>query len=50
MNAEYTAKVNARREELGVSPLGPNGMPTINDSWDVAYRKAGKQVAGSETI
>jgi hypothetical protein len=50
MNAEYAAKVNARREELGVSPLGPNGMPTNNDSWDVAYRKAREQVKGSESI
>jgi len=50
MNAEYTAKVNARREELGVSPLGPNGMPTTNDSWDVAYRKAQEQVEGSGSI
>ena len=48
MNAEYTAKVNARREELGVSPLGLNGMPTTNDSWDAAYREARKRVTGSE--
>ena len=50
MNDEYAAKVNARREELGASPLGPNGMPTTNDSWDVAFREAQKQVTGSETI
>jgi hypothetical protein len=50
MSAEYTAKVNARREELGVSPLGPNGMPITDDSWDVAYREARKRVAGSKTI
>jgi len=50
MSAEYTAKVNARREELGASPLGPNGMPTNNDSWDAAYREARKRAAGSDSI
>lgn len=40
MSADYTAKVNARREELGVSPLGGNGMPTDNSSWDVASAEA----------
>jgi hypothetical protein len=50
MNAEYTAKVNARREELKVTPLGKNGIPTADDSWDVAFREARKRVARSETI
>jgi hypothetical protein len=50
MSAEYTAKVNARRKELGVTPLGPNGMPTNEDSWDAAYREARKRVTGSDTI
>ena len=50
MNAEYAAKVNARREELKVTPLGKNGMPTADDSWNVAYREARKQVTESETI
>ena len=36
MSADYAAKVNARREGLGVSPLGDNGMPIDNSSWDVA--------------
>lgn len=40
MSADYTARVNARREELGVSPLGDNGMPTDNSSWDVARVEA----------
>lgn len=40
MSADYTAKVNARREGLGVSPLGANGMPTDNSSWDVARAEA----------
>ena len=40
MSADYTAKVNARRAELGVSRLGNNGMPTDNDSWDVARAEA----------
>ncbi|WP_018403514.1 hypothetical protein [Marinobacter gelidimuriae] len=50
MNPEYAAKVNARREELRVTPLGKNGMPTADDSWDVAFREARKRVAGSESI
>lgn len=40
MNADYTTKVNARREELGVSPLADNGMPTDNSSWEVAHAEA----------
>ena len=36
MSEDYTAGVNARRKELGVSPLGGNGMPTDNSSWDIA--------------
>jgi hypothetical protein len=50
MSTEYAAKVNARREELGVTPLGPNGMPTTDNSWDIAYHKAQKRVEGSDTI
>lgn len=40
MSDDHTAKVNARREELGVSPLGDNGMPTDNSSWEVAHAEA----------
>lgn len=40
MSAEYTAKVNARRSDLGVTPLGENGMPTDNSSWDAAKAEA----------
>ncbi|KPQ01683.1 hypothetical protein [Marinobacter sp. HL-58] len=40
MSDDYTAKVNARREQLCVSPLGDNGMPTDNSSWDVARTEA----------
>lgn len=40
MSVDYTAKVNARREELAVSPLGANGMPTDISSWDVARAEA----------
>lgn len=40
MNAEYIAKVAARREELGVSPLSDAGMPTSNDSFKLARIKA----------
>ena len=40
MSAEYTAKVNARRSELGVTPLGENGMPTDNSSLGVAKAEA----------
>ena len=40
MSAEYTAKVNARRSELGVSPLGQDGMPVDKSSWEVAKTEA----------
>ncbi|MBL3824121.1 MULTISPECIES: hypothetical protein [unclassified Marinobacter] len=40
MSADYTAKVNARREELAISTLGTNGMPIDNSSWDVASAEA----------
>jgi hypothetical protein len=40
MNPEYTERANARREELGVPPLGPDGMPTCQTSWKVAYAEA----------
>ncbi|MGM0564203.1 MAG: hypothetical protein ACQES2_07730 [Pseudomonadota bacterium] len=33
MSDEYTDKVNARRQSLGVSPLAANGMPADNSSW-----------------
>lgn len=45
MRAEYTARVNARREELGVSPLGDNGMPTDKSSWGVARSEAARRLA-----
>ena len=47
MSAEYTVRVNARREKLGVSPLGPNGMPTSDESWDITYSEARKQIEQS---
>ena len=40
MSSEYTAKANARRKALGVPPLGSNGMPTDNSSWDIAREEA----------
>ena len=33
MSAEYTAKVNARRVKLGVTPLGENGLPVDNSAF-----------------
>ena len=42
MSAEYTEQVNARREGLGVPPLGPNGLPTCRSSWEVARTEAEK--------
>ncbi|MBK1887766.1 hypothetical protein [Marinobacter sp. DY40_1A1] len=44
MNADYTKEVNERRKKLGVQPLGSNGMPTSNESWDIAYSEARKQI------
>ena len=43
MSAEYTEKVNARRKELGVPPLGPNGLPACRTSWEVARAEAEKR-------
>lgn len=40
MSADYTAKVNARRSEHGVTPLGENGMPTDSSSWEVSKAEA----------
>ena len=44
MNAEYIAKVKARRVELGVSPLSDSGMPTSNDSFKIARAEAEARV------
>lgn len=47
MNEEYTERVNARRKELGVPPLGPNGLAACRTSWDVAYAEAEKRCPAS---
>ena len=48
MSEEYTQRVNTRRRERGVSPLGANGMPTSNESWDIAYAEAKKRILGNQ--
>lgn len=48
MNKDYIAKVNARREQRGVSPLADNGMPVSDDTWQVAYREAEARLRGSD--
>lgn len=45
MSEEYTQRVNARRKALGVPPLAPNGLPSCNASWEVAYSEAEKRLA-----
>src|SRR5690554_2418851 len=40
MSLDYTEKVNARRKDRGVPPLGTNGLPTDDSSWDVAREEA----------
>ena len=40
MSLDYTEKVNARRKERGVPPLGANGLPADDSSWDVARGEA----------
>jgi hypothetical protein len=40
MSVDYTEKVNARRKDRGVPPLGANGLPTDDSSWDVAREEA----------
>ncbi len=44
MSEEYTERVNARRKELDVPPLGPDGLPTCRVSWEVAYAEAEKRL------
>jgi len=44
MNADYAKAVNERRKKLGAQPLGSNGMPTSDESWDIAYSEARKQI------
>lgn len=44
MRAEYTERVNARRKQLGVPPLGSDGLPTCRTSWDIAYTEAKKRL------
>ena len=44
MSEEYTERVNARRKELDVPPLGPDGLPTCRASWEVAYAEAEKRL------
>jgi len=44
MSSEHTAKANARRKALGVPPLGSNGMPTDNSSWDIAREAALRRI------
>jgi len=48
MSEDYTQRVNARRREFGVSPLGADGMPTSNESWDIAYAEAKKRILGNQ--
>jgi hypothetical protein len=36
--------VNQRRKEIGVIPLGANGMPTDNRSWEVAKEEAQRRM------
>lgn len=44
LSEEYTERVNARRKELDVPPLGPDGLPTCRASWEVAYAEAEKRL------
>lgn len=47
MSAEYTEMVNERRQKRGVAPLGKNGMPISDESWNIACDEARKRVAQS---
>ena len=49
MNAEYIAKVAARREALGIAPLSSSGMPTNNDSHKLARIEAESRLRGKES-
>lgn len=43
MSAEYTARVNVRRAEFGIKPLGPDGMPVDKESWRLARVEAARR-------
>src|SRR5690554_1474147 len=49
MSLDYNEKVNARRKERGVPPLGANGLPTDDSSWDVAREEALRRVNAKAT-
>jgi len=44
MNKEYIAKVNTKREELGVELLADNGMPPSDETWEIAYSDAERRL------
>lgn len=46
MNAEYIAKVAARRAKAGVTALSESGMPVSDDTWKIAYAEAEARVRG----
>ncbi|MCH8529209.1 MAG: hypothetical protein LAT65_00010 [Saccharospirillum sp.] len=44
MSQDYTERANARRQALGVEPLGDNGLPTTRKSWEVAAEEARRRI------
>jgi len=44
MNDAYIAKINKKRQRLGVTPLSENGMSTSLDTWDLCQREAKESI------
>ncbi len=44
MSEEYIAKVNKRRENLGVSPFSCQGMRLSSDTWELCLAEAKEKI------
>ncbi|WP_227714571.1 hypothetical protein [Marinobacter sp. DY40_1A1] len=44
MSKEYIERVTTKRKKEGVSPLEENGLPTANDTWEIALAEAERQL------
>ncbi|MBJ6137969.1 hypothetical protein JAO79_10590 [Marinobacter litoralis] len=44
MSKEYIERVTAKRKKEGMSPLAENGLPTANDTREIALAEAERQL------
>jgi hypothetical protein len=49
MSDEYIAKISEKRKTLGVSQLSENGMPESNDTWELCFQEAKKDIRDLRT-